>query len=183
MTTYAGHLGNVGEILASVRHVDVLAGDLAGTGPMSAEDGEATGMREAYGAFRRTYGDATVEGIGDEDDARDLLRDAVNLVLGMAGIYVSRGGRDGLLLARAADVRDEFKPGFGRHYGLDVGDRVEERIGGIAHRGEVIEVSATDNNRAVVRDDDGETFEATCECCRQVPTFRQRVAVPGPAPR
>jgi hypothetical protein len=183
LAAYAEHLEDVRELLSSVRHVSDLARDLAGTGPLAADDGVAAGHREAHAAFAKAYGDATVEGIGDEDDARDLLRDAVNLVLRMAETYVARGGGDRILIGRVIDVQGEFKPGFGRHHGLGVGDRVEERIGGIALRGEVVELPATDNNRAVVRGDDGETFEATCDCCRQIPTFRQRAAAPAPSPR
>ena len=76
-------------------------------------------------AFFEGYGQATVEGIKDEDDARDLLRDAVNLALSMSAHYVANEGRDFILTDRAVDVLEEFKPGYQRHYGLAVGDRVE----------------------------------------------------------
>lgn len=53
-----------------------------------------------------------------------------------------------------------------RHYGLEVGDVVEERafnmIGG---RGTVIDFHPTDNNRAFVREQDGSIVDVIAEYC------------------
>ena len=182
---YAEHLEGVGEILASVRQVTALAADLAGTPALSSRVPHIVQERAGLDALMKAYGDATVEGISDEDEARDLLRDAVNVTLRLARTYVSNSGRDGILLDRADEARKEFKPGFGRHYGVGLGDRVEQRQGGIGiFRGEVVALDPLDNNRATIRDERyGEETDVTCDCCDQLPTFRQRVAPPSPAPR
>ncbi len=184
MTTYAEHLEGAGEILASVRQVAQLADDIAGSGRLPRHPG-TNRLVESHAAFRKAYGDATVEGISDEDDARDLLRDAVNVALSLADAYAANGGDDRILNRRAEDVREEFKPTHRRHHGLTVGDRVEQRVGSLGIlTGEVTALDPLDNNRATIRDDrDGEDSDVTCDCCVQMPTFRSRVSPPSPSPR
>lgn len=55
-----------------------------------------------------------------------------------------------------------------RHYGLAIGDKVEERAFGSSLRGTVIGFSPTDNNRAYLRLEDGTEHPAIAEYCRPV---------------
>jgi hypothetical protein len=182
--TFAPHLADVHGILAGVRQVSAIADDLAGT-PQLRPMPMARDLLGAHAAFRKAYAEATVEGIRDEADARDLLRDAVNVMLPMAHRYAVEGGTDRVLIDRAADAAREFKPAYGRSYGLSLGDRVEVVFrGATTVRGEVVGLSSMDNNRATVRDEtDGREVSTTCEHCDQLPTFRQRVVPTQPAPR
>lgn len=52
-----------------------------------------------------------------------------------------------------------------RHYGLNVGDLVEERAFGQVLRGRVVELVAHDNNRAIIETDDGEHVPVVAEWC------------------
>jgi hypothetical protein len=52
-----------------------------------------------------------------------------------------------------------------RHYGLLVGDLVEQRIGNVSIRGVVTELHLTDANGATIRMDDGKTMKVVCEWC------------------
>lgn len=53
-----------------------------------------------------------------------------------------------------------------RHYGLMIGDVVEERaFGTVGGRGTVIDFHPTDNNRAYVREEDGSIVDVICEYC------------------
>jgi len=179
MIPYAEHLHDIPEILASVRQVTALADDLAGTSALSRAS-DASWLRASHAAFKKAYGDATVEGIADEAEARDLLRDAVNLVFRLGCAY---GGADRILQGRIADALDEFKPSHRSHHGLSVGDRVEERHRSDAVAGEVIALDP-DVSRATIRTDtDGSEFNVSCALCVHLPTFRSRIAPSGPSPR
>jgi hypothetical protein len=56
-----------------------------------------------------------------------------------------------------------------RHYGLQVGDLVEECAFGQMLRGRVVELVAHDNNRAIIGTDDGERVRVVAEWCTVVP--------------
>lgn len=51
------------------------------------------------------------------------------------------------------------------HYGLKVGDMVEERAFGQVLCGRVIELDICDNNRAIIETDDGEHVPVVAEWC------------------
>jgi hypothetical protein len=52
-----------------------------------------------------------------------------------------------------------------RHYGLIIGDEVEERAFGMVFRGRVIAFDWLDNNRAVIELEDGSKHRAIAEWC------------------
>jgi hypothetical protein len=52
------------------------------------------------------------------------------------------------------------------HYGLKLGDRVEHTAFGATIIGEVIDLPATDNNRARIRLDNGSETDVVAEWCR-----------------
>lgn len=52
-----------------------------------------------------------------------------------------------------------------RHYGLKVGDLVEERAFGQVLRGRVVELVAHDSNRAIIEADDGERIPVVAGWC------------------
>jgi hypothetical protein len=54
----------------------------------------------------------------------------------------------------------------GRHYGLNIGDLVEQRAFGHVIQGTVVELSPTDNNRAYIRTtEDGTVIPVIAEWC------------------
>jgi hypothetical protein len=60
-----------------------------------------------------------------------------------------------------------------RHYGLKVGDIVEERAFGVTLRGKVISLPAGDNNAAYICLEDGEKMEVVAEWCTIVEKARE----------
>ena len=61
------------------------------------------------------------------------------------------------------------------HYGLELGDLVECR--GI--RGEVVEFDPMDNNRAILKLEDGTMYEAVAEWCAKIPVLTEEETAAG----
>jgi hypothetical protein len=52
-----------------------------------------------------------------------------------------------------------------RHYGLAIGDEVEERMFGFVTKGKVVEFHWLDNNRAYIQLESGEIHPVVAEWC------------------
>ena len=56
-----------------------------------------------------------------------------------------------------------------RHYGLKLGDEVKlTNFNGICCYGTIVGFDYLDNNRCMIRTNDGNTFDWVCEWCRKL---------------
>lgn len=181
MTTYASHLTNFNDVADAIRECSLLADDLAGSFPLR-RDRLSAKITDRYDRFRRNRASAQLHGLGDEDNARRLLRDAVNIVNDLAIQAAMRGMRQDLA-ARANEVIKEFKPNYTRSYGFEVGDRVDYPLhGGGTVAGEIVKLDDLDDNVAILRTDDGTEIEVECEWCERLDAFDPAVLQASPTP-
>jgi len=181
MTKYAAHLASFGDVTDSIRQCSALVSDLVDAFPPIRLDPNYRKIAQRLDRFERNCADAQHHGLGTDDNARKLLRDAVNLVC-QIGIPASRNNLDPVLAMRLREALEEYKPKWHRHYGLEEGDRVEFRFAGKGVRGVITGFDLTDNNRATMVTDDGKEMDVVCEWCDQLDAYEEpeRTAVPAP---
>jgi len=178
MTTYAAHLDNFNDIADAVRECATLASDIADSFSLRTDPTHQNAAKR-FDRFQEKYAAALHHGIGSEDNARKLLRDAVNLVYEL-GMQASTGAMRQDLAHRASDVMKEFKPNYTRNYGLEVGDRVRIEAFSQSVTGEIIGLDGWDNNAGIMRTDDGREMKIVCEWCERLDAYEGPERSPAP---